>query len=151
MGLAEPCGCLRHRRDAGDHRLYARAKDVLQRAHGRSVERVTIAGRGATFEGKVVAITGAAGGVGQSLCRYFIDEGAKIAAIDKKDTVEGLLSELKANPKMFASAIADITEPTEVERAFASLTGALGPIDILVNNAGGSTHGTLARPDAAGR
>jgi NAD(P)-dependent dehydrogenase (short-subunit alcohol dehydrogenase family) len=103
-----------------------------------------------TFKDKVVAITGAAGGIGQSLCRYFIDEGAKIAAIDKKDTVEGLLSELKANPKMFASAIADITEPTEVERAFASLTGALGPIDILVNNAGGSTHGTLARTDAAG-
>ena len=37
-----------------------------------------------TFEGKVVAITGAAGGVGRSLCRYFIDEGAKVAAIDKK-------------------------------------------------------------------
>ena len=38
----------------------------------------------------------------------------------------------------------------EVERAFASLTGALGPIDILVNNAGGSAHRTLARTDPAG-
>src|ERR1700722_4819500 len=121
MGLAEPCGCLRHRRDAGDHRLYARATDVLQGSHGRSVERVTDAGRGAPFEGRGGAIPGAAGGVGQSLCRYFIDEGAKVAAVDKKDTVEGLLSGLKANPKMFGSAIADITEPTEVEGAFASL------------------------------
>jgi len=103
-----------------------------------------------TFKDKIVAITGAAGGVGQSLCRYFIDEGAKVAAIDRKSTVESLLSDLKAAPKMFASAVADISEPAEVERAFASLAGTLGSIDILVNNAGGSTHGTLARTDAAG-
>jgi NAD(P)-dependent dehydrogenase (short-subunit alcohol dehydrogenase family) len=51
---------------------------------------------------------------------------------------------------MFASTVADLSEPQEVERAFAFLTGALGPVDILVNNAGGSSHGTLARTDAAG-
>ena len=103
-----------------------------------------------TFRDKVVAITGAAGGVGQSLCRYFIDEGAKVAAIDKKTSIEGLAAELKADPRRFAHAVADITEPAEVERAFAFLSGALGPVDILVNNAGGSSHGTLARTDAAG-
>jgi NAD(P)-dependent dehydrogenase (short-subunit alcohol dehydrogenase family) len=106
---------------------------------------VTIAGDGATFKDKVVAITGTAGGVGQSLCRYFIDEGAKVAAVDKKATVESLLSDLEASPATFASAVADVSEPHEVERAFASLTGALGPVDILINNAGGSSHGTLAR------
>ena len=36
-----------------------------------------------SFKGKIVAITGAAGGIGQSLCRYFVAEGAAIAAIDK--------------------------------------------------------------------
>ena len=77
-----------------------------------------------TFKDKVVAITGAAGGVGQSLCRYFLDEGAKVAAIDKKATVEGLLSELKASPEMFASAVADITEPAEVERFVQSVSRA---------------------------
>ena len=30
------------------------------------------------FKDKVVAITGAAGGIGQSLCRYFAGEGALI-------------------------------------------------------------------------
>jgi NAD(P)-dependent dehydrogenase (short-subunit alcohol dehydrogenase family) len=103
-----------------------------------------------TFEGKVVAITGAAGGVGRSLCRYFIDEGAKVAAIDKKSTVESLLSDLKANPKNFASAVADVGEPAQVDGAFASLTGALGPVDILVNTAGGSAHRTFARTGPAG-
>jgi NAD(P)-dependent dehydrogenase (short-subunit alcohol dehydrogenase family) len=103
-----------------------------------------------TFKDKVVAITGAAGGVGQSLCRYFLDEGAKVAAIDKKPAVDNLRSDLKASAETFASAVADLSEPQEVERAFVVLTGALGPIDILVNNAGGSSHSTLARTDAAG-
>jgi len=45
-----------------------------------------------TFKDKVVAITGAAGGIGQSLCRLFLNEGAKIAAIDKKASqVPGLV------------------------------------------------------------
>jgi NAD(P)-dependent dehydrogenase (short-subunit alcohol dehydrogenase family) len=103
-----------------------------------------------TFEGKVVAITGAAGGVGRSLCRYFIDEGAKVAAIDRKVTVESLLSDLKASPDTFASAVADVGASADVNRAFASLTDALGPVNILINNAGGSAHRTFARTDPAG-
>jgi NAD(P)-dependent dehydrogenase (short-subunit alcohol dehydrogenase family) len=103
-----------------------------------------------TFEGKVVAITGAAGGVGRSLCRYFIDQGAKVAAIDKKSSVKTLASELKADAEAFFSAVADISEPAQVDRAFASLTDALGPVDVLVNNAGGSAHRTFARTDPAG-
>jgi NAD(P)-dependent dehydrogenase (short-subunit alcohol dehydrogenase family) len=111
---------------------------------------VTDAGRGVPFEGKVVAITGAAGGVGTSLCRYFLDEGAKVAAIDRKASVESLRADLKAGPGTFASRVADIGDSGEVERAFASLVGELGPIDILVNNAGGSAHRTFARTDPAG-
>jgi len=98
------------------------------------------------FKDKVVAITGAAGGVGQALCRHFLAEGAKIAAIDRKPTVATLGAELKAEAGAFAHAIADIGDPAEVARAFA----ALGPIDILVNNAGGSDHSTFALTDPAG-
>jgi NAD(P)-dependent dehydrogenase (short-subunit alcohol dehydrogenase family) len=103
-----------------------------------------------TFKGKVVAVTGAAGGIGQSLCRLFLDEGAKIAAVDKKASLEGLAAELKAGPGNFAHAVADVSDPAEVARAFASLAGALGPVDVLVNNAGGSDHSTFARTDPAG-
>jgi NAD(P)-dependent dehydrogenase (short-subunit alcohol dehydrogenase family) len=103
-----------------------------------------------TFQGKVVAITGAAGGVGLSLCRYFIAEGARIAAIDRKPSVETLASELNAPAKAVFSIIADISETAEVDRAFAALAKALGPVDVLVNNAGGSAHRTFARTDPAG-
>jgi NAD(P)-dependent dehydrogenase (short-subunit alcohol dehydrogenase family) len=103
-----------------------------------------------TFKDKVVAITGAAGGIGQSLCRLFLDEGAKVAAIDKKASVESIGADLMAVEGTFSHAVADISEPDEVARAFASLAGALGPVDILVNNAGGSSHSTFSRTDPAG-
>src|SRR6516164_1252949 len=103
-----------------------------------------------TFKGKVVAVTGAAGGIGQSLCRLFLDEGAEIAAIDKNASLDGLAAVLKAEPNNFAHAVADVSDAAEVARAFASLTSALGPVDILVNNAGGSDHSTFARTDPAG-
>ncbi len=103
-----------------------------------------------TFQGKVVAITGAAGGIGQSLCRYFLDAGAKIAAIDKSAAVARLASELKAPPGALGHAIADIGDAAEVARAFASLVKSLGAIDVLVNNAGGSDHATFAKTDPAG-
>jgi NAD(P)-dependent dehydrogenase (short-subunit alcohol dehydrogenase family) len=103
-----------------------------------------------TFAGKVVAITGAAGGVGQSLCRYFIDEGATIAAIDKNASVDRLAADLQTTAGTLCHAVADVGDPAQVERAFASLASALGPIDILINNAGGSDHPTFARTDPAG-
>ncbi len=103
-----------------------------------------------TFQGKVVAITGAAGGIGQSLCRYFLAAGAKVAAIDKSSNVERLATELLAPAGMLKHAVADIGEVTQVAQAFAALAAALGPIDVLVNNAGGSDHPTLAATDPAG-
>ena len=40
------------------------------------------------FAGKTVAITGAAGGIGQWLCRFFGQEGATIAALDRSAKVD---------------------------------------------------------------
>src|SRR6516162_4417208 len=103
-----------------------------------------------TFNGKVVAVTGAAGGIGRSLCRCFIDEGAKIAAIDKNASVDSLTADLRTTAGTLSYAVADISEPDEVSGAFAALTSALGPVDILVNNAGASDHPSFARTDPAG-
>ena len=94
------------------------------------------------FKGKVVAITGAAGGIGQSLCRHFKAEGAVVAAIDKKPEVEDF-----ARETCDAWTVVDVGNREEVQKGFAILTGGLGPIDILVNNAGFSSHPTFARTD----
>lgn len=101
------------------------------------------------FAGKVVAITGAAGGIGQALCRYFGAEGATIAALDKSEAVQTFAETLKGEGISAHAAVCDVGIPASVTSGFAEVAAALGPIDILVNNAGYSWHRTLAVTDPA--
>ncbi len=95
------------------------------------------------FKGKTVAITGAAGGIGQSLCRHFASEGAIIAAIDLSPALHDFAATLAKDGVAIRHAIADVGDPAGVAKAF----GLLGAIDILVNNAGFSEHPTFAKTD----
>ena len=97
------------------------------------------------FRSKVVAITGAAGGIGQSLCRHFAKQGARVAAIDKSSALRDFMAEGWVTNGSAAHAVVDIGDRTAVATAFKELTAALGPVDILVNNAGFSSHPTFAR------
>lgn len=103
-----------------------------------------------TFQGKVVAITGAAGGIGQALCRRFAGEGAAIAAIDRSPAVREFAASLTREGTDAAAEVADVGDPDAVARVFGRLAGAVGSIDVLVNNAGFSNHPTLERTDPAG-
>jgi NAD(P)-dependent dehydrogenase (short-subunit alcohol dehydrogenase family) len=96
------------------------------------------------FEGKIVAVTGAAGGIGRELCRLFGAEGATIAAIDRNEAVNGFAAELKASGVKAEAAVADVEDAASVEAAFAALIASLGRIDVLVNNAGGARAEDLA-------
>lgn len=97
----------------------------------------------AEFAGKVVAITGAAGGIGQVLCRHFAGEGATIAALDKSPAVTGLAQELAADGGEAASEVVDVSDTKAVPEAFARLEAKLGPVNVLVNNAGFSGYPIL--------
>ena len=96
-----------------------------------------------SFKGKVVAITGADGGIGQALCRYFASEGATIAAIDRRASVAEFARELSASGASVVHAVADVGNKDEVAAAFK----AIGPVDVLVNNAGFSEHPTFPKTD----
>lgn len=102
------------------------------------------------FEGKVVAITGAAGGIGRELCRYFGGEGAAIAAFDKVSDVTGFAEELRAAGTRAEAAIVDIGNRDAVAEAFARLQASLGGVDILINNAGVSRNPSLAKTTPEG-
>lgn len=97
------------------------------------------------FAGKTIAITGAAGGVGQWLCRFFGEEGATIAALDRSDQVHGLVDTLGADGIAVKSAVADVADAAAVQAAFASF----GEVHILINNAGVSRFPTIGRTDPA--
>ncbi len=94
------------------------------------------------FSGKTIAITGAAGGIGRWLCRFFADDGATIAALDRSDKVHALVAEGVAQK----AAVADISDGAAVKAAFDSF----GDVHVLINNAGISRHSTLAVTDPDG-
>ena len=102
------------------------------------------------FHGKVVAITGAAGGIGKELCAYFAAAGAAIAALDRSDAVTGVGDRLRRTGATVERVVADIGDARAVASAFDAMTRALGPVDILINNAGATLSPTLARttPDS---
>ena len=88
------------------------------------------------FSGKVIAVTGAAGGIGRALSRLLASEGASIAALDRNDKVLGFVDELQANGNKAAAVVVDIVDAKAVAAAIERLAAQLGPIDVLVNNAG---------------
>jgi NAD(P)-dependent dehydrogenase (short-subunit alcohol dehydrogenase family) len=98
------------------------------------------------FAGTTIAITGAAGGIGQSLCRYFGAEGATIFALDRSDRVLAMPATFAALGITIKAAMADIADAAAVKRAFDSA----GDIHVLINNAGISRHATVAATDPAG-
>jgi NAD(P)-dependent dehydrogenase (short-subunit alcohol dehydrogenase family) len=104
----------------------------------------------ALFENKVVAITGAAGGIGQELCRHFGREGAAIAALDRSEALTAFAEQLRGEGVTVESAVVDIVDADAVAAAFGIITARLGPIDILVNNAGVSRNPSLERTTPEG-
>lgn len=88
-------------------------------------------------EGKVVIITGASGGIGFTLANEFINLGAKVSMVDKKDfSIDELIQknrDIKFKP-LFIKA--DLTKEEDLERVVQDTKKEWGRIDILVNCAG---------------
>jgi NAD(P)-dependent dehydrogenase (short-subunit alcohol dehydrogenase family) len=98
------------------------------------------------FAGRTIAITGAAGGIGQSLCRFLGEAGATIAALDRSDKVLELPQKLAADGIAVKAAVANVDDASAVAAAFAGF----GEVHILINNAGGTRHPLLSGTDPAG-
>ena len=84
------------------------------------------------LQNKVVAITGAARGIGLATAKAFAVQGAKVAIGD----VDAELAAKEAQSLGGYGGAIDVRDPASV-RAFVQATvEALGPIDVFVNNAG---------------
>jgi 3-oxoacyl-[acyl-carrier protein] reductase len=90
------------------------------------------------YEQRVVAITGAARGLGQAMAERFASEGARVAIADLDgpgaDAAAQALEE--ANGVKAVGNRVDVSSSTEVHDWLAHLEADLGPVDVLVNNAG---------------
>ena len=92
---------------------------------------------GRRFEGKVVIVTGAAGGIGRAACLRFASEGAKVVAVDLPGpALNAIVDELKAAGGEAISAAADVTQSAQVKGYVDAAKFSFGRIDALFNNAG---------------
>src|ERR1019366_4050902 len=84
--------------------------------------------------GRVVLVTGAAGGIGQALCRAFAAAGMRVGVCDVNAAgAERFAAELG---KDLAVAVeGDVADPASCERAVAAVSGRFGALHALVNNA----------------
>jgi meso-butanediol dehydrogenase/(S,S)-butanediol dehydrogenase/diacetyl reductase len=83
---------------------------------------------------KRVLITGGARGIGMSTAARFIEEGSRVAVLDREE--KALLSLKEHLPGLHLSICADVSKTEEVTGAFEELDEAFGGLDVLVNNAG---------------
>lgn len=88
------------------------------------------------FKNKIVAVTGASGGIGRGVAEMFIAESATVAISDL-DKPDETASEIGAS-----SFACDVSDETSVKKFIADVEAELGPIDVYISNAGvGSGNG----------
>ncbi len=96
------------------------------------------------FENKVVVITGAAGGVGQTLARLFAKEGARLMLSDlNEEGLQTTAAEVKQAGAEVSFLAGNLREKEYCEAVIAQTAEQFGGVDILLNNAGIIPRGTI--------
>ena len=87
-----------------------------------------------SLNNKVVVVTGGGSGIGESITRSFIKQGAKVAFLDfnEKDSMK-LINELNTDNLHFE--FCDLRDIEQLKNSIKKISSKFGPIQILVNNA----------------
>ena len=89
------------------------------------------------IEGKVVVITGASSGLGQSTARLLAASGAKVVlGARRKDRIDALVKEITAKGGNAIGFATDVTKRRDFEALVKGALDKHGRVDVLVNNAG---------------
>lgn len=98
---------------------------------------MTSEGDSPRFEGRVVIITGAAGGIGRAAARRFTSEGATIVAVDLAGSdLDGTADAVAAEGGGITTVAADVRSDSDVASYVEAALDAHGRVDALFNNAG---------------
>jgi len=79
-------------------------------------------------------ITGGASGIGAATAARFLEEGARVAVLDRD--AEGRRRIVEELPTLAGAVAADVSRLDEVQSAFTEAVRLLGGVDVLINNAG---------------
>ncbi len=95
------------------------------------------------LSGKVALVTGAAGGIGEAICRRLASEGARVIGLDRpadRQALETLMKDIGGIA--FAH---DLVATGSIQHIVSRIETEIGSLDILVHNAGITRDKTLAR------
>lgn len=90
------------------------------------------------LSGQVAVVTGAAGGLGETIAKTLAREGASVAVTDiNMQDAKRVESEIRKGGGSALAIQCDVTQPSEVAKMVKAVLDRWDAIDILVNNAGG--------------
>lgn len=104
------------------------------------------------LNGKVAVVTGGTRGIGFSIVKKYLENGAKVVVLgSKKETVDSAVEKLKAINSEYEieGYFPNLTSFKEVENTINLVAEKFGKIDILVNNAGVSAKESIYSYDPA--
>src|SRR5262245_24493306 len=86
---------------------------------------------------KVVVITGASSGIGESAAKLLARDGARVVlGARRKDRIDAVVKEISAAGGKAIPFAVDVTKRPEVEALIKRAVESFGRVDVLVNNAG---------------
>ncbi|HLZ85165.1 MAG TPA: SDR family oxidoreductase [Caulobacteraceae bacterium] len=100
---------------------------------------------------KVAIVTGAAGGIGAAICERLARDGFTVVVnySGSAAPAQALADRIEAAGGRAITAQADVADPAQVARLFASAETAFGGVDVLVNVAGIMELATIEASDDA--
>src|SRR6201988_1308251 len=86
---------------------------------------------------KVVVITGASSGIGESTAKLLARQGAKVVlGARRKNRIDAVVQEISAAGGKAIGFAVDVTKRVEVEALLKGAVDSFGRVDVIVNNAG---------------
>lgn len=104
--------------------------------------------KGYDFRGKVIAVTGGAGGIAGAFLPRAAERGARLAVIDLRGPAARWVAESLPGEGHRAYA-ADLTDEAQIERLVEELRQDFGRLDVLINNVGMSSSERFDERDPA--
>ena len=89
------------------------------------------------IEGKVIVITGASSGLGESAARHLSTQGASVAlGARRTDRINSLADEITGNGGKALALTTDVTDSEQVKKLVDKAVDEFGRVDVMLNNAG---------------